>query len=51
MTQRRNGQKKPNRAFLKDKIQMAKNCMKKCNITGHKGNENQNHVKIPPQSY
>jgi hypothetical protein len=37
-----------NRAFSKEEVQIVKKHMKKMlNIPGHKGNENQNHVKIP----
>jgi hypothetical protein len=40
----------PNRAFSKEEVQMTEKHMK--NIPyGHKGNANQNHVKIPPYSY
>jgi hypothetical protein len=38
-----------NRAFSKDGAQMAKKTHEKVlNISGHKGNANQNHIKIPP---
>jgi hypothetical protein len=38
-----------NRTFSKEEIQMAKKHMKKIlTISGHKGNANQNHTKIPP---
>jgi hypothetical protein len=38
-----------NRTFSKEEIQMAKKHMKKMlAISGHKGNANQNHTKIPP---
>jgi hypothetical protein len=37
-----------NRAFSKEEIQMAKKHEKMFNISGHKGNANQNHTKIPP---
>jgi hypothetical protein len=36
------------RAFSKEEVQMAKRHMN--NIPGHKGNANQNHIKIPPHS-
>jgi hypothetical protein len=37
-----------NRTFSKEEIQMAKKHMKKMlTISGHKGNANQNHTKIP----
>jgi hypothetical protein len=39
------------RAFLKEEVQMLKNTLKKkktLTIPGHKGNANQNHIKIPP---
>jgi 16S rRNA G527 N7-methylase RsmG len=36
-----------NRTSSKDKIQMAKKHVKNI-ISGHKGNANQNHTKIPP---
>jgi hypothetical protein len=40
-----------NRAFSKEKIQMAKKIHEEVfNIPGHKENENQNHIKIPPHS-
>jgi hypothetical protein len=40
-----------NRTFSNAEVQMAKKHMKKIfTITGHKGNENQNHTKIPPHS-
>jgi hypothetical protein len=39
-----------NRVFSKEEVQMAKKHMKKMlNIPGHKGNANQNHIKIPPR--
>jgi hypothetical protein len=39
------------RAFLKEEIQMAKKTHEEMfNITGHKGNANQNHIKILPHS-
>jgi hypothetical protein len=38
-----------NRTFSKEEIQMAKKTHEKIlTIPGHKGNANQNHVKIPP---
>jgi hypothetical protein len=37
-----------NRTFLKEEIQMAIKHEKMLTIFGHKGNANQNHVKIPP---
>jgi uridine kinase len=38
-----------NRAFSKEEVQMAKKHMKKMLIIpGHKGNTNQNNIKIPP---
>jgi hypothetical protein len=38
-----------NRTFSKEEIQMAKKHMKTMlTISGHKGNANQNHTKIPP---
>jgi hypothetical protein len=40
-----------NRTFSKEEIQMCKNHMKKMfTISIHKGNANQNHVKIPPHT-
>jgi hypothetical protein len=37
-----------NRAFLKEEVQVAKKTHEKMlTIPGHKGNRNQNHVKIP----
>jgi hypothetical protein len=37
-----------NRSFSKEEVQMDKKYMKKMlTIPGHKGNENQNHTKIP----
>jgi hypothetical protein len=40
-----------NRAFSKEEVQMTKKHMKKMlTIPGHKGNANQNDVKIPPPS-
>jgi hypothetical protein len=40
-----------NRAFSKGEVQMAKKHMKKMfTILGHKGNANQNHIKILPHS-
>jgi hypothetical protein len=40
-----------NRAFSKEEVQMAKKQMKKMlTIPGHKGNVNQNQIKIPPHS-
>jgi hypothetical protein len=40
-----------NRAFATEKVQMAKKTHKEMlNIPGHKGNANQNHVKMPPHS-
>jgi Zn-dependent oligopeptidase len=39
------------RDFSKEEVQMAKETQEKMfNIPGHKGNANQNHVKIPPLS-
>jgi hypothetical protein len=35
--------------FLKKVVQMAKEHMKKCPSCDHKGNANQNHIKILPQ--
>jgi hypothetical protein len=41
--------KELNRAFSKEEIQMAKKTHEEMpTIPGHKGNANQNHVKIPP---
>jgi hypothetical protein len=38
-----------NRTFSKEEIQMAKKAHEKMlTISGHKGNANQNHTKIPP---
>jgi hypothetical protein len=37
-----------NRTFSKEEIQMAKKHEKMLIISGHKGNANQNHTKIPP---
>jgi hypothetical protein len=38
-----------NRTFSKEKIQMDKKTHEKMlTISGHKGNANQNHTKIPP---
>jgi hypothetical protein len=40
-----------NRTFSKEEVQMAKKTHEKMlTIPGHKGNENQNHTKIPPHS-
>jgi nitrate reductase cytochrome c-type subunit len=39
---------KLNRTFSKEEIQMDKNTQKMLTISGHKGNENLNHTKIPP---
>jgi hypothetical protein len=40
-----------NRAFSKEEVQMSKKTHEEMlNIPGHKGNENQNHIKIPPHS-
>jgi hypothetical protein len=40
-----------NRAFSKEEFQMAKRTLEKMfTIPGHKGNANQNHIKIPPHS-
>jgi hypothetical protein len=40
-----------NRLFWKEEVQIAKKHMKKMlTIPGHKGNVNQNHIKIPPFS-
>jgi hypothetical protein len=38
------------RAFSKEEVLMAKKYEKMFTITGHKGNANQNHTKIPPHS-
>jgi hypothetical protein len=44
--------KEMNRAFSKEKVQMAKKYMKKCSATlTIKGNANQNLIKILPHSY
>jgi hypothetical protein len=41
-----------NRIFSKEEIKMTKKHMKKVlTISGHKGNANQNHTKIPPHHY
>jgi hypothetical protein len=41
-----------NRTFSKEEVQMAKkNTWKMLTISGHKGNANQNHIKIPPHPY
>jgi hypothetical protein len=37
-----------NRTFSKEEIQLAKTHEKMLTISGHKGNVNQNHTKIPP---
>jgi hypothetical protein len=37
-----------NRMFSKEEIHMAKKHEKMLTISGHKGNANQNHTKIPP---
>jgi hypothetical protein len=37
-----------NRAFSEEEGQMAKKCEKMLSILGHKGNANQNHIKILP---
>jgi hypothetical protein len=34
----------------KENVQMTKKYNEMLNIPGHKGNANQNHVKIPPHS-
>jgi hypothetical protein len=39
-----------NRIFSKEEIQMAKTHEKMLTITGHEGNANQNHAKVPPHS-
>jgi hypothetical protein len=39
-----------NRDFSKEEVQMAKNHKEMFNMPGHKGNANQNHIKIPPHS-
>jgi hypothetical protein len=40
-----------NRAFLKEEVQMAEKTHEEMlTITGHKGNANQNHIKIAPHS-
>jgi hypothetical protein len=40
-----------NRAFSKKEVQMAKNTHEEMlNIPSHKGNANQNHIKILPHS-
>jgi hypothetical protein len=39
-----------NRTFSKEEIQMAKKHENMLTISGHKGNANQNHTKIPPHS-
>jgi hypothetical protein len=38
-----------NRAFSKEEVQNIHEEM--FNIPGHKGNANQNHIKIPPHSF
>jgi hypothetical protein len=38
------------RAFSKEEVQMAKKHEEMFIISDHKGNSNQNHVKIPPHS-
>jgi hypothetical protein len=40
-----------NRTFSKEEVQMAKKHVKNAHHPGHKGNSNQNHTKILPQSY
>jgi hypothetical protein len=40
-----------NRTFSKKKCKCQKPHEEKLNIPGHKGNANQNHIKIPPHSY
>jgi hypothetical protein len=39
-----------NRNFSKEDVRMAKTHEKMLTISGHKGNANQNHTKIPPHS-
>jgi hypothetical protein len=40
-----------NRAFSKEKVHLAKQHMRKTfHVPGHKGNANQNHIKIAPHS-
>jgi hypothetical protein len=40
-----------NRAFSKEEVQMTKKTHEKMlTIPGHKGNANQNYIKIPPHS-
>jgi hypothetical protein len=41
---------KLDRAFSKEEVQMAKKYEKVLTIPGHKGNANQNCIKIPPHS-
>jgi hypothetical protein len=39
----------PNRAYSKKEVHMTKTT-KMLHMPGHKGNANQNHIKIPPYS-
>jgi hypothetical protein len=48
MTQWRNGQMNWTELFQKKIFKWLKNIEKMINIPGHKGNENQNHIKISP---
>jgi hypothetical protein len=44
--------KELSRAFSKEEVQMTKKTHEKMlSFPGHKGNQNQNHVKIPPHLY
>jgi hypothetical protein len=43
-------EKELNRAFSKMKLKWPKNNKEMLNIPDHKGNANQNHIKIPPHS-